>query len=111
MPCLRRRKAPGGSRRNLETGTRNEESRIGRKERTSGLFAPVLSVWPVCPVRTGVLMRFANQVAFITGASSGIGWALARELAGQKCHVGLIARRKGQLDKLADEIRQAGGTA
>jgi short-subunit dehydrogenase len=55
-------------------------------------------------------MSFANQVAVITGASSGIGWALARELAGQGCHVGLLARRKEQLEKLAEEIRQAGGT-
>jgi short-subunit dehydrogenase len=56
-------------------------------------------------------MSFANQVAVITGASSGIGWALAKELAGQGCHVGLLARRKEQLEKLAEEIRQAGGTA
>jgi short-subunit dehydrogenase len=56
-------------------------------------------------------MAFANQVAVITGASSGIGWALARELAGQGCRVGLIARRKEQLDRQAGEIVQAGGTA
>jgi short-subunit dehydrogenase len=56
-------------------------------------------------------MSLANQVAVITGASSGIGWALARELARQQCHVGLVARRKEPLDKLAEEIRQAGGTA
>jgi short-subunit dehydrogenase len=56
-------------------------------------------------------MSFANQNAIITGASSGIGWALARELARQGCRVGLVARRKEQLDKLAEEIRQAGGTA
>jgi short-subunit dehydrogenase len=56
-------------------------------------------------------MSFANQTAVITGASSGIGWALARELARLGCRVGLIARRHPQLDKLAEEIRQAGGTA
>jgi len=56
-------------------------------------------------------MSFANQVAVITGASSGIGWALARELASQHCHVGLLARRREPLEKLAEEIRQAGGTA
>ena len=54
---------------------------------------------------------FANQVAIITGASSGIGWAVAKELAAQKCKVGLIARRKDQLDALAAEIRQADGVA
>jgi short-subunit dehydrogenase len=56
-------------------------------------------------------MSFTNQVAVITGASSGIGWALARELAAQRCRLGLVARRKQQLDQLAGEIRQAGGTA
>ncbi len=56
-------------------------------------------------------MSFANQVAVVTGASSGIGYALAKELAGQGCRVGLLARRKEQLDSLAKEITEAGGTA
>ncbi len=56
-------------------------------------------------------MSFANQVAVITGASSGIGWWLAKILADQRCKVGLIARRKDKLDALADEIRQGGGAA
>jgi short-subunit dehydrogenase len=54
---------------------------------------------------------FAGQVAVITGASSGIGWALARELAAQGCKVGLVARRGDLLARLAEEVRQAGGTA
>ena len=54
---------------------------------------------------------FANGVAVITGASSGIGWALAKVLAGEGCKVGLIARRQEQLVHLADEIRQTGGVA
>jgi len=55
--------------------------------------------------------RFANQVAIITGASSGIGWSLAKILAGEGAKVGLVARRKDKLDALVEEIRQAGGTA
>lgn len=56
-------------------------------------------------------MTFANQVAVITGASSGIGWALAKELARHGCKVGLIARRASELTQLAEEIHQAGGAA
>jgi short-subunit dehydrogenase len=55
-------------------------------------------------------MAIANQVAVITGASSGIGWALARVLAAQQCRVGLVARRQDKLEALAAEIRGAGGT-
>ena len=54
---------------------------------------------------------FAGQVAVVSGASSGIGRALARLLASQGCRVGLVARRKDQLDTLADEIHKADGTA
>jgi short-subunit dehydrogenase len=56
-------------------------------------------------------MSLANQVAVITGASSGIGWAVAKELAGRGCALGLIARRADRLGALADEIRAAGGKA
>src|SRR6516225_63220 len=56
-------------------------------------------------------MSFAHQVAVITGASSGIGWELAKVLAAQGCKVGLIARRRENLDALAQDIHQADGTA
>jgi short-subunit dehydrogenase len=56
-------------------------------------------------------MSFANQVAVVTGASSGIGWALAKCLASEGCKVGLVARRRHRLEQLAEEIRQAGGKA
>lgn len=56
-------------------------------------------------------MTFAHQVAIITGASSGIGWELAKVLAGQGCKVGLVARRKDKLEALAGEIRLTGGSA
>jgi short-subunit dehydrogenase len=56
-------------------------------------------------------MTFANQVAVITGASSGIGRALARVLAGEGARVGLIARRREQLEALAGDIAATGGTA
>src|SRR5215831_3711811 len=57
------------------------------------------------------MTTFANQVAIITGASSGIGWALAKALAAEGCKVGLVARRRGRLQLLADEIARSAGTA
>src|SRR5205807_10022712 len=56
-------------------------------------------------------MSFANKVAVITGASSGIGWELAKVLAGHGSTVGLLARRLDRLEALAADIRAAGGQA
>ena len=52
-----------------------------------------------------------DKTAIITGASSGIGQATAKELAGKGYHVILAARREDQLKELKDEIEAAGGTA
>jgi len=56
-----------------------------------------------------MLRSLANQVAVVTGASSGIGWSLAKALGKAGAKVGLIARRRDRLDELAEEIRTAGG--
>jgi NAD(P)-dependent dehydrogenase (short-subunit alcohol dehydrogenase family) len=55
----------------------------------------------------GVSRRFA----LITGASSGIGEALARNLAARGVHVILAARRMAELRRIAMEIRGSGGVA
>lgn len=51
------------------------------------------------------------RTAFITGASSGIGRALALELADAGIEVGLASRREEELEAIADEIRNRGGKA
>lgn len=53
----------------------------------------------------------AGQVAIVTGASSGIGAALARALACQGVRVALVARRAAQLEQVASEIVAGGGQA
>ena len=55
--------------------------------------------------------RLDGTVALVTGASSGIGEASARELARHGAAVAITARRKDRLDALAQEIERDGGSA
>jgi short-subunit dehydrogenase len=48
-----------------------------------------------------------NATIVVTGASSGIGAELARELARRGHHVTLVARRRDRLEELARELGQA----
>lgn len=51
------------------------------------------------------------RIALVTGASRGIGRALALELARSGAHVVALARTQGALEELDDEIRALGGEA
>ncbi len=53
----------------------------------------------------------ADHIALVTGASRGIGAALALQLAQAGAHVVAVARTVGGLEELDDNIKEAGGTA
>lgn len=53
----------------------------------------------------------AGRIALITGASRGIGAAVAKRFAKEGAHVVLTARTIGGLEEVDDEIRAAGGSA
>jgi uncharacterized protein len=52
-----------------------------------------------------------SKVVLITGASSGIGEALALALGARGDHVVLVARSQGRLEAIEERLRRAGGLA
>jgi NAD(P)-dependent dehydrogenase (short-subunit alcohol dehydrogenase family) len=59
-------------------------------------------------VETG---RLQGRIALITGASRGIGAAVARRFAAEGAHVVLAARTVGALEEIDDQIQAMGGSA
>ncbi len=57
------------------------------------------------------MTRLDGRVAVITGASKGLGKAIALALAGAGAHVALVARDRSQLDETTAAARNAGADA
>lgn len=56
-------------------------------------------------------LDLSGRTAVVTGASRGIGYFIARDLAAAGAHVIAVARTVGGLEELDDEIKAAGGEA
>jgi NAD(P)-dependent dehydrogenase (short-subunit alcohol dehydrogenase family) len=55
--------------------------------------------------------RLAGRLALITGATRGIGRAVALAYAAEGAHLILVGRTTGALEEVDDEVREAGGNA
>ena len=60
---------------------------------------------------TGSPKRLEGRLAVVTGASRGIGAAVARRFAAEGAHLILVARTVGALEEIDDEIRTGGDSA
>lgn len=57
------------------------------------------------------MMRFKNKICVVTGGGSGIGKAVARQLAGEGGKVAILSRTEDEGNAVVAEIAAAGGTA
>src|SRR5713101_4490167 len=66
--------------------------------------------WRTSKGGTAMDLGLKGKVALITGASKGLGRAIAEELAKEGAHVSICARGKADLEQTAHALRTYGGT-
>ena len=78
----------------------------------AGTYRPVL-LWNVLDALLGASLEDAvrDRIVMITGGSSGIGAAAARQIGAAGGEVVLVARGVEKLEETAADVRKAGGTA
>jgi short-subunit dehydrogenase len=105
-------------RHTLEDYAQSLKAVLGFRRHLIKLFRPIIRAWLLgkSAYLEEARLRQASpewigKVAVVTGASTGIGAAIAKLLARRGLRVVLVARRKNLLEQLADEIRADDGEA
>jgi NAD(P)-dependent dehydrogenase (short-subunit alcohol dehydrogenase family) len=74
----------------------------------SGTIGPCCKISPVPPIKlASTRQRLRNQVALVTGATRGIGLAIARALAAEGCNLVLTGRDVSALTRISRELASA----
>lgn len=83
---------------------------LGRVSVRKKLIAPVCDYY-LFKIRTRMDLQLKGKRALVTGASSGLGEAIARMLASEGASVVVHGRNPQRANQVADAIRQGGGQA
>src|ERR1700761_2803771 len=68
-------------------------------------------IWEQRRYRVGMTIDLSGRTAVITGASRGLGEAMAKALAQAGAHIALVARDVQKLEAVRAAITEKGGTA